>query len=182
MKMSLDYTEKDRMREYNAYVYYYTLLEEISKRYWESAKVIEVNENEDAHETDVIIDVKGHKLKCFHSGVGEFTPNEECRVLLTLMSWKENKIESKTKRVVSVDCEGTPNHCFLYGEIKALYPNPLSEEDLKTPGLVYKDRHLAVVDCEVFIVVEVYPEKQNLKVGDYIHAEGRLDAWKIKEK
>ncbi len=42
----------------------------------------------------------------------------------------------------------------------------------------YEDSYNAIIDCDIYVKLRILKD-QNFKIGDYIQAEGRLDAFKV---
>lgn len=145
-----------------------------SDKYLNRVKVLWVNRNDEALEEDILMKVKKKEIQGFRCPVGRNDPQliegKEFTVELILMTTAREKREYKEKDIKTEQQWGTPNHCTLTGEIKAIYDIDNS---------VYK---CAVVDCKgIFVGVEVAPE-DNFKIKNYMKAEGRLDIYYIKEK
>lgn len=161
----------------------------MDKKYSEYAEVVDVASLDIQGITaTVTINVKKYKVKCFVSDFkekGPFSLGERCLIKLSLMTWPGslNKIKEKKKEVKSEQRKGTPNHCLLSGEIVGFSPIVKSYYDA-TKGTYYTEENAdykaGIVDCGIFVMVEV-PKDSDLKVGDYIKAEGRLDIRKVKQ-
>ena len=152
-----------------------------NKKYHEEVEIICI-EDFDIQEitADIIINVKGNKLKCFISDFreeGPFFIGEKCGALLSLMTTELNKTKKIEKKI-----NGMGIHCNLSGEIVEFVPNLQTFYDIKTDSYhtiensFYKN---AIVDCGIFVSVEV-PKDSDLKIDDYIEAKGRLDIEKFR--
>jgi len=146
----------------------------IKQNYLEKAEIVNVTPL-DIQETtlSIIVRVKGKELKCFVSDSrekGYFSVEEKCEVFFSLMTWSKKLVKARNeiKEIRTEELKGTPNHCFLSGKIIDFLPL----------GVNYK---YGIVDCGIFVAVEI-PTDSELKIGDYITAEGRLDTRKVKEE
>jgi len=122
---------------------------------------------------NIMVRVKKKEIKCFVSDFkenGPFLVGEKCAVFISLMTWPKylTKTRDETKEIRTEERKGTPNHCFLSGEIIDFSPLDAN----------YK---YGIVNCGILIAVEI-PKKSDFKIGDYVKAEGRLDARKVKEE
>lgn len=151
--------------------------------YKENAVIIQVDKNEITYEENLIIEVNAFKLKCFISNFitkGDFEKEEIVEVQLSLMTTEHEKTDSNKKNIISTDI--FENHCVLSGEIKKIVPRIVNYYDEKT-GSYYAeptDYNHGIVDCGIHVLVEI-PKDSNLKIGDYIKAEGRLDVQKVEK-
>ena len=159
----------------------------MNKKYSEWVEIIGM-EDFDVQEitANVIIKVKERELFCFVSDFkerGPFSMGEKCAVALSLMTWPKslNKIKEKNKGIKSGNRYKT--HCALSGEIVAFNPIVGSYYNVKEDVYYTEentDYKAGIVDCDIFVAVEI-PKDSDLKVGDYIKAEGRLDIKKVKD-
>lgn len=152
--------------------------------YLEKVEIVEV-EILDIQEitANVTIKVKGRELKCFVSDFNCQSPffvGENCDVVLSLMTTEHEKINSKEKKIVST--KQFEDHCILSGEIKNFLPRIITYCEEKTGSYYseYTDYKYGIVDCGIHVSVEI-PKDSNLKIGNYIKAEGRLDVQKVEK-
>ncbi len=152
-----------------------------NNKYHEEVEIICI-EDFDIQEitADIIINVKGNKLKCFISDFrenGPFFIGEKCGALLSLMTTELNRTKKIKKEIT-----GMGIHCNLSGEIVKFVPNFESSYDIKTDSYYIIENNFyrdAIVDCGIFVSVEVQKDS-DLKVYDYIKAKGRLDIEKFR--
>jgi len=157
----------------------------MNKKYVESVDVIDVEVLDIQGITAVItIEIKGKKLNCFISEFHnkEYFKGESCVVLLSLMTTKLEKISSEDKSITPT--EHFEAHCTLSGEIKEFFP--IVHKYYKHEENIWYEKEQpsykhGIVDCGIFVAVEIRKDS-DLKVGDYIVAEGRLDASKVQEE
>ena len=127
-------------------------------------------------EGSVILSVEGlpvekRFIECFicDDDVLKFKQGETTRVELHLLnwSWKNKRQDKKEKEIKYI--KKTPvavNAYILTGEILDIFESK------------YEDSHNAIIDCDIYIRLRILKD-QNFKIGDYIQAEGRLDAFKV---
>lgn len=132
---------------------------------------------------NITIKINGSELKCFVSDFkdkGPFLVGEKCAVIFSLMTTELKKIEVIKEEIKNGNRYKT--HCILSGEIVGFSPIVGSYYDV-TKGTYYTEENAdfkaGIVDCGIFVAVEILKDS-DLKVGDYIKAEGRLDARKMK--
>lgn len=133
---------------------------------------------------NVIINIKGNKLKCFVSDFeekGTFFVGEKYNVMLSLLPTVLTETSEIKKEIKNV--ERYEEYCYLSGKLVEFVP--LIEfycEVKKGSNYIKKDYHYkyVIVDCGIFVAVKI-PKGSNLKIGDYIKAVGRLDIRKVKE-
>jgi hypothetical protein len=153
------------------------------KQYGINVKILSVDKNEDTYEEEIVIRTNTFKLNCFVSDFltrGDFVKGETAEVQLSLMTTELEKVNYEKKNIVST--EHFEAHCRLSGEIKEFFP--IIYKYYKD-GIWYDEeakgyKH-GIVDCGIFVAVQI-PKKSDLKIGDYVKAEGRLDARKVKEE
>lgn len=153
------------------------------EKYLVNVVILHVDKNEETYEEEIIIGINTFKLNCFVSDYlteGDFVKGEMTEIQLSLMTTKLEKTSSGEKNIASTERYKT--HCVLSGQIKEFFP---VIHKYYRNGTWYDEeetnyRH-GIVDCEIFVAVEI-PKKSDLKIGDYIKAEGRLDAHKVKER
>lgn len=151
-------------------------------RYAENANVINVEVLDIQQITAVItVKIKEHKLNCFVSEIHneKFFAGETCAVGLSLMTTKLEKTSSEEQNIAST--EHFEAHCILSGEIKEFFP---IIRKYYREGIWYDEEQPSykhgIIDCGIFVAVEI-PKKSDLKIGDYVKAEGRLDARKVEK-
>jgi len=161
----------------------------MNKRLAEEIEIVDIKPLDIQEITaNVTITVKGYELKCFVSDLkdkGPFFAGEKCFVILSLMTWPKSltKIRERKREVKGEQRKGTPNHCILSGEIVEFYPIVSSYFDANKRSYYTTedtDYKYGIVNCSIFVAVEI-PKTSNLKVGDHIKAEGRLDLKKVTE-
>ncbi len=148
-------------------------------------KIIEVGDL-DIQETtgSVIMSVNDLNLKCFSTSFsvdGPFLVGQTYTVKISLMTTLMEKIISEQKDIKTTS--QFLGHCILFGKIQHISPKILSFYDPKKDSWYQEEDKYnknAVVDCGIFVAVEI-PKDSDLKMRDYIKAEGRLDVKKIKE-
>lgn len=124
----------------------------------------------------VILSVEGlpvekRAIECFIYGDGvlKFKRGETTCVELHLLNWaRKNKIPDKKEKEIKY-IKKTPvavNAYILTGEILDIFKSK------------YEDSCNATIDCGIYIKLRILKD-QNFKIGDYIQAEGRLDAFKV---
>lgn len=90
-------------------------------------------------------------------------------VELHLLNWAwKNKIPDKKEKEIKY-IKKTPvavNAYILTGEILDIFESK------------YEDSYNAIIDCDIYVKLRILKD-QNFKIGDYIQAEGRLDAFKV---
>ena len=127
-------------------------------------------------EGDVILSVEGlpvekRSIECFIYGddVLKFEHGETTCVELHLLNWAwKNKIPDKKEKEIEY-IKKTPvavNAYILTGEILDIFESK------------YEDSYNAIIDCDIYVKLRILKD-QNFKIGDYIQAEGRLDAFKV---
>lgn len=114
--------------------------------------------------------VEKRPIECFiYDDVLKFKHGETTRVELHLLNWawknkrpdkKEKEIEYIKKTPVAV------NTYILTGEILDIFESK------------YEDSYNTIIDCDIYVKLRILKD-QNFKIGDYIQAEGRLDAFKV---
>ncbi|MCX5844013.1 MAG: hypothetical protein NT022_09730 [Deltaproteobacteria bacterium] len=107
---------------------------------------------------------KEYTINCFVPFVGEisqFKKGENRVIKLVLTNWarKNIHIEGKEK---TLNLDGSTT---ITGEVIKIL------DDSK-----YADSFNAIIDCGIYIKVRFF-KSQNFKIGDYIKATGRLDAY-----
>lgn len=143
------------------------------ENYAESAVVKEVplikGEGGETLEEEAVFEMKGKEVRCFlpdfRLGEPVFHKDEECKLKLYLLWTLQERSDSKESSIKPLRKNST--EYSISGEIVGLKPDPES----KVGGSVL------VVDCGVFVIMPT-PNK-NWKKGDYVKAEGRLDARKV---
>ncbi|MDQ1254214.1 MAG: hypothetical protein QG646_3440 [Euryarchaeota archaeon] len=152
-------------------------------KYVVNVKVLQVDKNEETYEEEIIIGVNTFKLKCLilnYLTEGDFVKGELAGIHLSLMTTKLEKTSYGDKNIASTGQFET--HCILSGEIKEFFP---IIRKYYREGVWYDEEQPSykhgIVDCGIFVAVEI-PKKSDLKIGDYVKAEGRLDARKVKEE
>lgn len=152
-------------------------------KYAENADVINVEVLDIQRITAIItVKVKEYKLNCFVSEFnnGKFFERETYAIVLSLMTTRLEQTSYKEQNIAST--EHFEAHCRLSGEIKEFLP---VIHKYYRDGIWYDEKETnykhGIVDCGIFVAVEI-PNKLNLRIGDYVKAEGRLDARKVKEE
>jgi len=127
-------------------------------------------------EGSVILFVEGlpvekRAIECFiyDDDVLKFKHGETIRVELHLLNWAwKNKRPNKKEKEIKY-IKKTPvavNTYILTGEILDIFESK------------YEDSYNAIIDCDIYVKLRILKD-QNFKIGDYIQAEGRLDAFKV---
>lgn len=133
---------------------------------------------------NVIINIKGNKLKCFVSDFeekGPFFEGDMCDVVLSLMTTELAKTDEIKKEIEKGKKYET--HCTLSGEIVdftplvSLYYDAIDVYYIRE-NADYKD---GIVDCGIFVAIGM-PKDSDLKIEDHIKAGGRLDIKKSRER
>ncbi|KKG08948.1 hypothetical protein [Methanosarcina sp. 2.H.A.1B.4] len=153
------------------------------KQYGVNVKIFQVDKNEETYEEEIVIGINTFKLNCFISDYlteGDFVKGEMTEIQLSLMTTELDIINCGEKNIVST--EHFEAHCRLSGEIKEFFP--IIYKYYKD-GIWYDEEATGykhgIVDCGIFVAVQI-PKKSDLKIGDYVKAEGRLDARKVKKE
>lgn len=161
----------------------------MNKRFAEEIEIVNIKPLDIQEITaNVTINVKGYELKCFVSDLkdrGPFYVGEKNLVILSLMTWPKSliKIEERKREVKGEQREGTPNHCILSGEIvefNQIVSSYLDSNKRSYYTIEDTDYKYGIVNCSIFVAVEI-EKTSNLKIGDHIKAEGRLDIKKVAE-
>ena len=126
------------------------------------------------NEADIILIVEklpteNHSFECFVHGeeIAKFKKGETAFVLLVLVNWAWMNKKSENNETEIKYIKRTPtavNSYVLRGKILEIF------DDSK-----YDDSYNAVIDCGIFVKLRLLKD-QNFKIGDYLCAEGRLDA------
>lgn len=140
------------------------------------ANVLEVyetkGEGNNPIEGKVFLEISNRKLECFLDigELGKFKKNKAAFVELELLTLDTYPNEKKEKKIMLVPGWGFPkvNQYKLFGEILKLRPHERHETE-----------YSAVIDCGLYIPIQIRKQKKP-KVGEYIIAEGRLDAFFIR--
>ena len=149
-------------------------------KYAENVDVINVEVLDIQRITAVVtVKIKEYKLSCFVSELHneKFFEGKTCAVVLSLMTTGLEKISYGEKNIAYT--EHFEAHCRLSGEIKEFFP---VIHKYYRDGIWYDEEETSymhgIVDCGIFVAVEI-PKKSDLKIGDYVKAEGRLDARRV---
>jgi hypothetical protein len=155
----------------------------MNKKYAENVDIINVEVLDIQRITAVItIKVREHELNCFVNEFHneKFFEGDKYAVVLSLMTTGLEKINSREKNIAST--KHFEAHCKLSGEIKEFFP---IIHKYYREGIWYDEKQPSykhgIVDCGTFVAVEIL-KKSDLKIGDYVKAEGRLDVRKVKEE
>lgn len=89
--------------------------------------------------------------------------NKEVEVIFSFMDLSVDATTQKEKKIVEVPVERAPNRYEISGRVINKFP-------AKT-----EDWESIVVDCGIPIQISVRPQK--FKIGDWVRAEGRVDAY-----
>jgi hypothetical protein len=112
--------------------------------------------------------IREFSFECFIYGDDALKFNKDetvsIELILTNWAWKNKKIEENEQKI-----ELSKGTSVLEGKIVDIGKSK------------YEDSLTAVVDCGVYIKTRLL-KNQNLKISDYIRAEGRLDAHIVDEK
>ena len=152
-------------------------------KYQANVVILHVDKNEETYEEEIVIGINTFKLNCFVSDYlteGDFMEGEITEIQLSLMTTKLEKTGSGEKNIASTERYKT--HCVLSGQIKEFFPIFYTGyTETGQYNREYTDYKHGIVDCGIFVAVEI-PKKSDLKIGDYVKAEGRLDARKVTEE
>jgi len=113
--------------------------------------------------------LREYELECFIYGdeTKKFKKGETIlvRLVLTNWAWKNEKLEREEQSIRLIPKKGI----VVKGKI------------VDTLESKYEDSYDAIIDCGIYVKARVL-KSQNFRLGDYIQAEGRLDAFKVEQE
>ena len=115
---------------------------------------------------------KNQELSCFipdHEDFGKFKEGTKAKAELKQITFDTFSNPKKEKKIIFTQKYPKANQCKIFGQIIEIKQHPS-----------YATAYLGVIYCGFYVSVEVYKDK-NPEKGDYIMADGRLDAHFIKE-
>ncbi len=130
-------------------------------KYENKIQIISTDRNDETSEESIEAEVNGSKIFCFSPGLGKrFVDRKEALVEIKLLVHDIKKSEQKEKIIESAKTRIT--------------------NKTKVNGIVVHCEDFSIVlDCGMFVKIKTDGKK--FDVGDYVHAEGRLDAYLVEK-